>query len=43
MKKALGGIIILHMCSKNYDQMIYGSGDVVRDGWMERWMDGQKK
>ena len=25
MKKTSGDIIILHMCSKNYDQMMYGS------------------
>ena len=26
------GIIILHMCTKNYDHMMYGSWDMVRDG-----------
>ena len=26
-----GDIIILHMCTKNYDQMMYGSWDMVRD------------
>ena len=25
MKKPPGDIIILHMCTKNYDQMMYGS------------------
>ena len=30
-KKLHGDIIILHMCTKNYDQMIYGSWDMVRD------------
>ena len=25
MKKMPGDIIILHMCTKNYDQMMYGS------------------
>ena len=25
MKKTPGDIIILHMCTKNYDQMMYGS------------------
>ena len=25
MKKSPGDIIILHMCTKNYDQMMYGS------------------
>ena len=32
MKKLLGNIIILHICTKNYDQMIYGSWDMVGDG-----------
>ena len=32
MKKAPGDIIILHICAKNYDQMIYGSWDMVHDG-----------
>ena len=31
MKKTPGDIIILHMCTKSYDQMMYGSCDVVRD------------
>ena len=31
MKKMCGDIIILHMCTKIYDQ-IYGSWDVVHDG-----------
>ena len=31
MKKAHGDIIILHMCIKNYNQMVYGSWDMVRD------------
>ena len=26
-----GDIIILHMCTKNYDQMMYGSRDMVHD------------
>ena len=26
-----GDTIILHMCTKNYDQMLYGSWDMVRD------------
>ena len=25
MKKTLGDIMILHKCTKNYDQMMYGS------------------
>ena len=35
MKKMPGDIIILHMCTKNYDHMMYGSWDMVRDGWKE--------
>ena len=31
MKKTPGDIIILHMCTKNYDQMLYGSWDMVHD------------
>ena len=30
MKKQPGDII-LHKCTKNYDQMMYGSRDMVRD------------
>ena len=32
MKKIPGDIIILHMCTKNYDHLMYGSWDMVRDG-----------
>ena len=32
MKKRPGDIIIFHMCTKNYDKMMYGSSDMVRDG-----------
>ena len=31
-KKPPGEIIILHKCTKNYDQMIYSSWDMVCDG-----------
>ena len=31
IKKTPGDIIILHMCTKNYDQMMYGSWDMVHD------------
>ena len=31
MKKRPGDIIILDMCTKNYDQMMYSSWDMVRD------------
>ena len=27
-----GYIIILHICTKNYNHMIYGSWDMVRNG-----------
>ena len=32
MKKTPGDIIILHTCTKNYDQMVYSSWDMVHDG-----------
>ena len=39
-EKRPGDIIILHMCTKNYDQMMYSSWDMVRnrqkDGWTEK-------
>ena len=38
-KEMPGYIIILHMCTKNYVQMMYGSWDMVRDGRT----DGRKK
>ena len=38
MKEKPGNIIILHMCTKKYDQMMYGSWDMVRDG--DRRTDG---
>ena len=31
MNKMRGDIIILHMCTTNYDQMMYGSWDMVCD------------
>ena len=31
-KKTPGDIILLHMSTKNYDQMMYGSWDMVHDG-----------
>ena len=46
-KKAPGDIIILHRCTKNYDQIMYGSWHMVRDKRTDRrtdgWTDGQKK
>ena len=38
-KKSPGEIIILHMCTKNYDQMMYG--DRWRDCRMNRQTVGQ--
>ena len=43
MKKATGDIIILHMCTKNYDQMMHGSWDMVHDRQTDRRTEGQKK
>ena len=31
-KKTLGDIIILHMYTKNYDQMMYDSSDMLSEG-----------
>ena len=37
--------MIVHMSTKNYGQMMYGSWDIVcdrqTDGWTDRWMDRQ--
>ena len=38
MQQIAGDIIILHMCTKLYDQ-IYGFWDVVHDGRTYRWTD----
>ena len=38
-----GDIITLPMCNKNYDQMMYCSWDMVRDGRKDRLTDGRKK
>ena len=35
MKKAPEDVIILHMCTKNNDYMMYASWNVVRDGRMD--------
>ena len=37
-KKTPGDIIILHMCTKNYDS-VHGSWDVVRDGRADEQTD----
>ena len=36
MKKMPGNIIILHTCTKNYGQMMYGSWDMVCNRWSDR-------
>ena len=41
MKKTPGDIIILHMCTKNYNQMMYGSWDMVRHGRTDKWTNGK--
>ena len=41
MKKAHGDIIILHMCTKNDDHMMYRSWDMVRDRWTDEQTDGK--
>ena len=35
-KKKPGDIIILHKCTKNYDQMMYSSWDMVHDGQTDK-------
>ena len=42
-KKMPGDIILLHTCTKNYDQMMYDSWDMVYDRRTDRQMDGRKK
>ena len=39
MKTRPGDIIILHLCTKNYDQMMYGSWDMVCDRRSNRQTD----
>ena len=36
-----GHIIILHMCTKNYDQMMYSACDMVGNRQTDGWTDGQ--
>ena len=36
MKTLPGDIIILHMCTKNYDPIMYDSWDMMRDGRTEK-------
>ena len=40
MKKTSGDIIILHMCTKNYDHMMCSFWDMVHGGQTEGWTDG---
>ena len=35
MEKTTADIIILHMCTKNYNRMMYGSWDIVHNGWTD--------
>ena len=37
MKEMPGDIIIFHMCTKNYDQMMYISSDMVCKGQTDGW------
>ena len=39
MKRIPGDIIISHMCTKNYNPMMFGSWDMVCDRWMDRGTD----
>ena len=43
MEKNLRDILILHMCTKTYDQMMYGSWDMVHNRQMDGQTDGRKK
>ena len=36
-------IIILQMCARNYDHMMYDSWNMVCDRQMDGWTNGQKK
>ena len=35
-------MIILDKCTTNYDQIMYGLRDMVRDGPTDRWMEKVK-
>ena len=35
--KTMFRYIILYMCTKNYDHMMYSSWDMVHKGWTDRW------
>ena len=40
MKETLGDIIISHMCTKNYDRIMYGDWNMVCNGQTDRYTDG---
>ena len=40
--KKLMEISFLHKCTKNYDQMMYSSWDMLHDRQTDRWMYGRK-
>ena len=42
IKKTTGDIILLHTCTKNQDQIMYSSRDMLRDGQTDGRMDGKK-
>ena len=42
MKKTPGDFIILHICTKNYEDMMHCFPDMVCNGRIDRKMDGQK-
>ena len=41
MKKTTGNIVILHMRTKNHDQMMYDSWEMARHGQTDRQTDGK--
>ena len=41
LKQTSGDIIILQMCTKNYDDMMHGSWNMVCDWGTDIGMDGQ--
>ena len=42
-KKKPEDIIILHLCTKNYDHMMYGSWDMVQNGLTDRRKNRQRE
>ena len=40
-KKRPGESIISQLCTKNYDQMMYSSWDMVCNRWTDGWTDGK--